>query len=97
MLLLKFSHTVPTFGTSWHASLSTRLDLPMMLTVAAYVFYALSQAVTPAPQVEIVRNIIPDPQYFATGYVLPMLVMTSTYTDYLIQICYQECVFANNS
>ena len=36
--------------------------------VAAYVFYALSQAVTPAPQVEIVRNIIPDPQYFATGY-----------------------------
>lgn len=40
-------------------------------TVAAYVFYALSQAVTPAPQVEIVRNIIPDPQYFATGYSLP--------------------------
>ncbi|KAJ3544316.1 hypothetical protein NM688_g5756 [Phlebia brevispora] len=48
MLLLKFSHTVPTF-------------------IAAYVFYALSQCVTPAPQVEIVRSIIPDPQYFATA------------------------------
>ena len=25
------------------------------------------QSVTPAPQVEIIRNIIPDPKYFATG------------------------------
>ncbi|KAI0693911.1 hypothetical protein BC835DRAFT_1351956 [Cytidiella melzeri] len=51
MLLLKFSHTVPTF-------------------IVAYVFYALSQCVTPAPQVEIIRSIIPDPQYFATGFAI---------------------------
>ncbi|KAJ7714783.1 MFS general substrate transporter [Mycena olivaceomarginata] len=44
MLLLKFSHTVPTF-------------------VAAYVMYALSQ-------VEIIRSVLPDPQYFATAIVI---------------------------
>ncbi|TBU31284.1 MFS general substrate transporter [Dichomitus squalens] len=59
MLLLKFSHTVPTF-------------------VAAYVFYALSQAVTPAPQVEIIRNIIPDPQYFATGFAIKKSVVQAS-------------------
>ncbi|KAH9886734.1 MFS general substrate transporter [Cubamyces lactineus] len=59
MLLLKFSHSVPTF-------------------VAAYVFYALSQAVTPAPQVEIVRNIIPDPQYFATGFAIKKSVVQAS-------------------
>ncbi|KAI8996319.1 MFS general substrate transporter [Trametes punicea] len=59
MLLLKFSHTVPTF-------------------IAAYVFYALSQAVTPAPQVEIVRNIIPDPQYFATGFAIKKSVVQAS-------------------
>ncbi|KAH9916238.1 MFS general substrate transporter [Amylocystis lapponica] len=36
--------------------------------VAAYVFYALAQSVTPAPQVEIIRSIIPNPENFATGY-----------------------------
>ncbi|OBZ74609.1 Major facilitator superfamily domain-containing protein 1 [Grifola frondosa] len=59
MLLLKFSHSVPTF-------------------VAAYVFYALSQAVTPAPQVEIIRNIIPDPQYFATGFAIKKSVVQAS-------------------
>ncbi|EIM85473.1 MFS general substrate transporter [Stereum hirsutum FP-91666 SS1] len=59
MLLLKFSHTVPTF-------------------VAAYVFYALSQAVTPAPQVEIVRSIIPDPAYFATGFAIKKSVVQAS-------------------
>ncbi|KAI0683107.1 hypothetical protein BC835DRAFT_1311248 [Cytidiella melzeri] len=51
MLLLKFSHTVPTF-------------------IGAYIFIVLSQCVTPAPQVEIIRSIIPDPQYFATGFAI---------------------------
>ncbi|KAI0791011.1 MFS general substrate transporter [Abortiporus biennis] len=59
MLLLKFSHSVPTF-------------------VAAYVFYALSQAVTPAPQVEIIRSIIPDPQYFATGFAIKKSVVQAS-------------------
>ncbi|KAI0369350.1 MFS general substrate transporter [Pilatotrama ljubarskyi] len=59
MLLLKFSHSVPTF-------------------IAAYVFYALSQAVTPAPQVEIIRSIIPDPQYFATGFAIKKSVVQAS-------------------
>ncbi|KAF8529563.1 MFS general substrate transporter [Hysterangium stoloniferum] len=59
MLLLKFSHTVPTF-------------------VAAYVFYALAQCVTPAPQVEIVRNVIPDPQYFATAFAIKKSVVQAS-------------------
>jgi len=59
MLLLKFSHTIPTF-------------------VAAYVFYALSQCVTPAPQVEIIRSIIPDPQYFATGFAIKKSVVQAS-------------------
>ncbi|KAI0772398.1 MFS general substrate transporter [Trametes elegans] len=59
MLLLKFSHSVPTF-------------------IAAYVFYALSQAVTPAPQVEIIRNIIPGPQYFATGFAIKKSVVQAS-------------------
>ncbi|KAI0076898.1 MFS general substrate transporter [Panus rudis PR-1116 ss-1] len=59
MLLLKFSHTVPTF-------------------IAAYVFYALSQCVTPAPQVEIIRSIIPDPQYFATGFAIKKSVVQAS-------------------
>ncbi|KAI0339110.1 MFS general substrate transporter [Trametopsis cervina] len=59
MLLLKFSHTVPTF-------------------IAAYVFYALSQCVTPAPQVEIIRSIIPDPQYFATGFAIKKSIVQAS-------------------
>ncbi|TFK71180.1 MFS general substrate transporter [Pluteus cervinus] len=59
MLLLKFSHTVPSF-------------------IAAYVFYALSQSVTPAPQVEIIRNIIPDPQYFATGFAIKKSIVQAS-------------------
>ncbi|KAI0673172.1 MFS general substrate transporter [Trametes maxima] len=59
MLLLKFSHSVPTF-------------------IAAYVFYALSQAVTPAPQVEIIRSIIPDPHYFATGFAIKKSVVQAS-------------------
>ncbi|KAF8573767.1 MFS general substrate transporter [Ramaria rubella] len=63
MISLKFSHSVPTF-------------------VAAYVFYALAQAsiicVTPAPQVEIVRNVIPDPRYFATAFAIKKSVVQAS-------------------
>ncbi|KAI0920584.1 hypothetical protein AcV5_010283 [Taiwanofungus camphoratus] len=59
MLLLKFSHSVPSF-------------------VAAYVFYALSQTVTPAPQVEIIRTIIPDPQDYATGFAIKKSVVQAS-------------------
>ncbi|KIP02537.1 hypothetical protein PHLGIDRAFT_290895 [Phlebiopsis gigantea 11061_1 CR5-6] len=59
MLLLKFSHTVPTF-------------------IAAYIFYALSQCVTPAPQVEIIRSIIADPQYFATAFAIKKSVVQAS-------------------
>ncbi|KAI0733869.1 MFS general substrate transporter [Irpex lacteus] len=59
MLLLKFSHTIPTF-------------------IAAYIFYAFSQCVTPAPQVEIIRAIIPDPQYFATGFAIKKSVVQAS-------------------
>ncbi|KAL0952412.1 hypothetical protein HGRIS_006686 [Hohenbuehelia grisea] len=38
--------------------------------VAAYIFYALAQSVTPAPQVEIIRNVIPDPAFFATAFAI---------------------------
>ncbi|KAG2136701.1 MFS general substrate transporter [Suillus clintonianus] len=38
--------------------------------VCAYVFYAFSQCLTSAPQVEIVRNIIPDPHYYATAFAI---------------------------
>ncbi|KAJ7075249.1 MFS general substrate transporter [Mycena belliarum] len=59
MLLLKLSHTVPTF-------------------VAAYVMYALSQSITPAPQVEIIRSILPDPQYFATAFAIKKSVVQAS-------------------
>jgi len=59
MLLLKFSHSVPSF-------------------VAAYVFYALSQCVTPAPQVEIVRSVIADPQWFATAFAIKKSVVQAS-------------------
>ncbi|OCB85865.1 MFS general substrate transporter [Sanghuangporus baumii] len=59
MLLLKFSHTVPTF-------------------VAAYIFYAMSQCVTPAPQVEIVRSVIADPQWFATAFAIKKSVVQAS-------------------
>jgi MFS family permease len=36
--------------------------------ICAYVFYAIAQCITSAPQVEIVRMIIPDPRYYATAY-----------------------------
>ncbi|KAJ7653771.1 MFS general substrate transporter [Mycena rosella] len=59
MLLLKLSHTVPTF-------------------VAAYVMYALSQSITPAPQVEIIRSVLPDPQYFATAFAIKKSVVQAS-------------------
>lgn len=46
--------------------------------IAAYVFYALSQCVTPAPQVEIVRNIIPDPQDYGTGFAIKKSVVQAS-------------------
>ncbi|KAJ7479775.1 MFS general substrate transporter [Mycena latifolia] len=62
MLLLKLSHTVPTF-------------------VAAYVMYALSQAslvvFLPPIQVEIVRSVLPDPQYFATAQASIVIITTA--------------------
>ncbi|KAF8148947.1 MFS general substrate transporter [Mycena galopus ATCC 62051] len=59
MLLLKLSHTLPTF-------------------VAAYVMYALSQSITPAPQVEIIRSVLPDPQYFATAFAIKKSVVQAS-------------------
>ncbi|KAL5478895.1 hypothetical protein ACEPAI_2172 [Sanghuangporus weigelae] len=59
MLLLKFSHTVPSF-------------------VAAYIFYAMSQCATPAPQVEIVRSVIADPQWFATAFAIKKSVVQAS-------------------
>ncbi|KAG1728443.1 MFS general substrate transporter [Suillus lakei] len=38
--------------------------------ICAYVFYALAQSITSAPQVEIVRSIIPDPNYYATAFAI---------------------------
>ncbi|KAG0706227.1 major facilitator superfamily domain-containing protein [Suillus ampliporus] len=38
--------------------------------VCAYVFYAFAQSITSAPQVEIVRSIIPDPHYYATAFAI---------------------------
>ncbi|KAG1775533.1 MFS general substrate transporter [Suillus placidus] len=38
--------------------------------ICAYVFYALAQTITSAPQVEIVRSIIPDPRYYATAFAI---------------------------
>ncbi|KAG2344649.1 MFS general substrate transporter [Suillus weaverae] len=38
--------------------------------ICAYVFYAFAQSLTPAPQVEIVRSIIPDPRYYATAFAI---------------------------
>ncbi|KAJ7581826.1 MFS general substrate transporter [Mycena floridula] len=59
MLLLKLSHTVPTF-------------------IAAYVMYALSQSITPAPQVEIIRSVLPNPQYFATAFAIKKSVVQAS-------------------
>ncbi|KAF9066746.1 MFS general substrate transporter [Rhodocollybia butyracea] len=59
MLLLKFSHSIPSF-------------------VAAYVFYAFAQCVTPAPQVEIIRSIITDPQWFATAFAIKKSVVQAS-------------------
>ncbi|KAJ6514571.1 MFS general substrate transporter [Mycena vulgaris] len=52
MLLLKLSHTVPTF-------------------VAAYVMYTLSQ-------VEIIRSVLPNPQYFATAFAIKKSVVQAS-------------------
>ncbi|CAA7261924.1 unnamed protein product [Cyclocybe aegerita] len=46
--------------------------------VTAYVFYALSQSVTPAPQVEIVRSVIADPQWFATAFAIKKSVVQAS-------------------
>ncbi|KAF8515591.1 MFS general substrate transporter [Gautieria morchelliformis] len=46
--------------------------------VAAYVFYALAQCFTPAPQVEIIRNVIPDPRYFATAFAIKKSVVQAS-------------------
>ena len=77
MLLLKFSHTVPSFGMftkSFRITIYLRVGV-----VAAYIFYALAQSVTPAPQVEIIRSVIADPQWFATAFAIK-----STYGQYIL-------------
>ena len=52
--------------------------------VVAYIFYALAQAVTPAPQVEIIRSVIPDATYFGTAFAIKKSV---------VQAC--QCSFAD--
>ncbi|KAF5347045.1 hypothetical protein D9758_011633 [Tetrapyrgos nigripes] len=47
-------------------SLNFSKTVPAFIT--SYVFYAIAQAFTPAPQVEIIRNIIPNAEYFATAF-----------------------------
>jgi len=55
-----------------------RFSFTLPTFIAAYVFYALSQSVTPAPQVEIVRNIIPDPENYATGFAIKKSVVQAS-------------------
>ncbi|KAG2156940.1 MFS general substrate transporter [Suillus bovinus] len=38
--------------------------------ICGYVFYAIAGSITSAPQVEIVRSIIPDPHYYATAFAI---------------------------
>ncbi|KAG1862373.1 MFS general substrate transporter [Suillus tomentosus] len=38
--------------------------------ICGYVFYALAGSITSAPQVEIIRSIIPDPHYYATAFAI---------------------------
>ncbi|KZT03245.1 MFS general substrate transporter [Laetiporus sulphureus 93-53] len=64
-----------TFLTSM---LLLRFSTTVPTFIAAYVFYALSQSVTPAPQVEIVRNIIPNPQHYATGFAIKKSVVQAS-------------------
>ncbi|KAG0706224.1 MFS general substrate transporter [Suillus ampliporus] len=47
-----------------------RFSQTMPTFVCAYVFYAFAQSFTPAPQVEILRSIIPDPHYYATAFAI---------------------------
>ena len=56
--------------------------------VTAYVFYAISQAFTPAPQVEIIRSIIPDAKYFALAFAIKKSVVQVQYFD-----SPSECLF----
>ncbi|EGN94916.1 hypothetical protein SERLA73DRAFT_77649 [Serpula lacrymans var. lacrymans S7.3] len=46
--------------------------------VCAYVLYAISQSITPAPQVEIIRNIIPDPRFYATAFAIKKSVVQAS-------------------
>ncbi|KIJ60911.1 hypothetical protein HYDPIDRAFT_116594 [Hydnomerulius pinastri MD-312] len=55
-----------------------RLSETVPAFVCAYVFYALSQSLTPAPQVEIVRSIIPDPHYYATAFAIKKSIVQAS-------------------
>lgn len=50
--------------------LMLKLSQTVPTFICAYVFYAIAQSITSAPQVEIVRSIIPDPRYYATAYAI---------------------------
>jgi len=52
-----------------------RLSTTVPPFIFAYILYALAQTVTPAPQVEIVRNIIPDPSWYATAFAVKKSVV----------------------
>ncbi|KAF5347050.1 hypothetical protein D9758_011638 [Tetrapyrgos nigripes] len=43
--------------------------------ITSYVFYAIAQAFTPAPQAEIIRNIIPNAEYFATAFAVKKSIL----------------------
>ncbi|KAH7927205.1 MFS general substrate transporter [Leucogyrophana mollusca] len=55
-----------------------RLSGSVSAFIAAYVFYALSQSFTPAPQVEIVRSIIPDPHYYGLAFAIKKSIVQAS-------------------
>ncbi|KAJ3720085.1 MFS general substrate transporter [Lentinula raphanica] len=67
MLLLKFSHTVPTFS-AFQQALHSRMSNT----------HPSNTCVTPAPQVEIIRSIIADPQWFATAFAIKKSVVQAS-------------------
>ncbi|KAH7910570.1 MFS general substrate transporter [Hygrophoropsis aurantiaca] len=55
-----------------------RLSGTVTSFIVAYVFYALSQSFTPAPQVEIVRSIIPDPHYYGLAFAIKKSIVQAS-------------------
>ncbi|KAG1847655.1 MFS general substrate transporter [Suillus subalutaceus] len=46
--------------------------------ICAYIFYAFAQSITSAPQVEVVRSIIPDPRYYATAFAIKKSIVQAS-------------------